>query len=236
MGSEHVRVFQTMPHGCGYFSERVARNEVIDPTDPRLASMYPDALAHGFRRSGSHLYRPRCLECQACTPCRVPVAHFQPDRSQRRCRKRNSELQVTVTEPGYTPERHTLYRRYLPARHAGGGMDAARASDFSEFLTCGWSRTRFLELRLADQLLAVAVTDVCRDGLSAVYTFFDPDYARRSLGTFAILTQISQATRQSLAYVYLGYWIDAHPGMDYKRRFRPIEVLRDGQWQVLPEA
>src|SRR5699024_2853322 len=166
MRSDRVRLFQTLPHECGYYPDRVAQNVVIDPAAPQLDHLYPTALAHGFRRAGGHLYRPHCTHCRACRPCRIPVDQFHPDRSQRRCQKRNHDLQVLEARPGYSEERHALYRRYLVARHPGGGMDEASAEDFSRFLIAPWSPTCFLEFRLEEQLLAVAVTDVTRGGLS----------------------------------------------------------------------
>ncbi len=233
MRSDRVRLFQTLPHNCGYYADRVAQNLVIDPAAPQLDRIYAQALAQGFRRAGGHLYRPRCIGCRACRPCRLPVEHFRPDRSQRRCRARNADLAVTQTDPGYSAERHRLYRRYLETRHPGGGMDGADAGDFRHFLVAPWSTTRFLELRLHGRLLGVAVTDVTPAGLSAVYTFFDPAQRSRGLGTFAILAQLDWARRLALPHLYLGYWIDGHPKMDYKRRFRPAEVLGERGWTPL---
>lgn len=231
MRSERVRLFQTLPHACGYFPERTAQNLVIDPAAPQLDRVYGTALAGGFRRAGGHLYHPNCDSCRACVPARVDVEGFTPDRSQRRCAARNSDLTIRECEPGYTRERHLLYERYLKTRHAGGGMDAADSEDFTRFLSAPWSPTLFVEMRHGDRLVGVAVTDVCLNGVSAVYTFFDPAEADRSLGTFGILTQIAIAKERGLPHVYLGFWIEGHPKMDYKKRFRPLEVRRNGLWQ-----
>ena len=233
MRSERVRLFQTLPHTCGYFAERTAQNLVIDPAAPRLDQLYGPALERGFRRAGGHLYYPNCPQCHACTPCRIDVEGFLPDRSQRRCLKRNADLAVVECMAGYNAERHALYERYLRTRHSGGGMDEADASDFRRFLTAPWSPTLFLEFRRGERLLAVAVTDVCLNGLSAVYTFFDPDEAARSLGTYAILQQVQLARRRGLPWVYLGFWIEGHPKMDYKRRFRPLQVRSREGWTTL---
>jgi arginyl-tRNA--protein-N-Asp/Glu arginylyltransferase len=233
MRSDHVRLFQTLPHSCGYFAGRTAQNLVIDPAAPQLDRLYGAALDHGFRRAGGHLYFPHCPNCHACTPCRIDVARFKPDRSQRRCMKRNADLTVSERMAGYNSERHGLYSRYLRTRHPGGGMDDAEASDFRRFLTAPWSPTVFLELHHDDRLLAVAVTDVCATGISAVYTFYDPDEHERGLGTFAILQQVELARRRGIPWVYLGFWIDGHPKMDYKRRFRPLQVRRADGWTEL---
>lgn len=235
MRSEHVRLFQTLPHACGYYPDRIAQNLVIDPAAPNLDQLYGTALEHGFRRAGGHLYFPRCAQCRACTPCRIDAARFHPDRSQRRCARRNADLVVTECEAGYNAERHALYERYLRTRHAGGGMDDADASDFRRFLTAPWSPTLFLEIRERERLLGVAVTDICENGVSAVYTFFEPDETARSLGTFAILSQVALARRRGLPFVYLGFWIDGHPKMDYKRRFRPLQIRTAVGWQTMKE-
>lgn len=233
MRSDHVRLFQTLPHACGYYPGRTAQNLVIDPAAPQLDRLYGAALDHGFRRAGGHLYFPHCPSCHACTPCRIDVANFKPDRAQRRCLKRNDDLIVRECMAGYNSERHALYSRYLRTRHPGGGMDEAEASDFRRFLTAPWSPTVFLELHKDDRLLAVAVTDVCITGISAVYTFYDPDEQVRSLGTFAILQQIELAKRRGIPWVYLGFWIEGHPKMDYKRRFRPLQVRGTAGWAAM---
>jgi len=234
MKSDVVRLFQTLPHPCGYYADRTAQNLVIDPSAPRIAAAYPIALTQGFRRAGGHVYHPRCPSCQACVPCRIPVEQFVPDRSQRRCEKRNADLEVRMATAGYSREYFDLYCRYLGARHAGGGMDEPCPEDFERFLYTTWSPTSFLELRAANQLLGVAVTDICSDGLSAVYTFFDPQSQSRGLGTWAILNQIALARRLGLAHVYLGYWIAGHPKMHYKANFQPLQILRSGRWENLP--
>jgi arginine-tRNA-protein transferase len=153
-----------------------------------------------------------------------------PSRSQRRCANINEDLEVALEPVAATPEVYDLYRRYLGARHPGGGMDGGDVDDFRHFVACAWSPTRMLTLRKDGRLLGVAVIDLNNSGASAVYTFFDPDQPRRALGTFAILSQIELARRESIRWLYLGYWIEDHPKMAYKTRFRPIELLRDEDW------
>ena len=230
MRSDPVRLFQTLPHACGYFPGRTAQNLVLDPAAPNLRQLYGPALERGFRRAGGHLYLPRCAQCRACVPCRVDVARFAPDRAQKRCRRRNADLRMQEVAPGYSDERFDLYARYLNSRHAGGGMDDATPEDFDRFLTAPWSPTRFIEFRSGARLLALAVTDICPDGLSAVYTFFDPIERARSLGTYAILQQVALARATGLPWLYLGFWIDGHPKMDYKRRFRPLQIRKATGW------
>ena len=230
-GQTHIRVFQTVEHQCGYWPDRQARDLVLDPADPVLPGLYASALTLGFRRSGNHVYRPQCAGCQACTAVRIPIARFTPSRAQRRCLARNADLRVELRPALRSEENFTLYRNYVGSRHPGGGMDDPSPADFDGFLACPWSPTIFLEVRLGQELLAVAVTDQLPDSLSAVYTFFAPEQAARSLGTFAILSQIEQARRERRDFLYLGFWLEGHPKMDYKRSFRPLEYLADRQWR-----
>ena len=229
-----MRLFHTAEHGCGYWPERVARDLVLDPHDPVLPEAYANALALGFRRSGALVYRPHCNGCRACVPARVLVDLFKPDRSQRRCLRDNTDLDVRLMPVSPAAEHLDLYRRYLAARHRGGGMDGADPEDFERFLSGPWSPTRFLEIRGGGKLLAVAVTDVLPQALSAVYTFFDPDFAARGLGTYAVLQQLALARRERLQHLYLGFWIEGHPKMHYKTNYRPLQLLDGREWRTLP--
>jgi len=236
--TDDLRLFQTGGHACGYWPDRSARDLVLDPRDPRLAAVYPQALDWGFRRSGDLVYRPHCPGCRACVPVRIPVADFAPDRSQRRCLARNAAVEARVAPARRSAEHFALYQRYLASRHRDGGMDGHGTAEFDQFLVGGWSDTRFLELRepaagdAPGRLLAVAVTDRVPRALSAVYTFYEPDLPARSLGTLAILHQVQWARREGLDHVYLGYWIEGHAKMDYKRRFRPLEAFDGRRWRA----
>lgn len=236
--TDDLRLFHTGEHPCGYWPERIARDLVLDPRDPRLPKWYPLALGWGFRRSGDIVYRPDCSGCRACVAVRIPVDRFRPDRAQRRCLARNAQIEWRVLPAQRTDEQLALYRRYLAARHAGGGMDGHGAFEFDQFLIGRWSEGRFLELREPapagpGRLLAVAVTDVIEDALSAVYTFYEPGEAHRGLGTLAILRQVEWARREHRRHLYLGYWIGGHAKMDYKRRFRPLEAFDGRGWRDL---
>jgi arginyl-tRNA--protein-N-Asp/Glu arginylyltransferase len=236
---DDLRLFHTGEHPCGYWPDRVARDLVLDPRDPRLPQLYPLALDWGFRRSGDIVYRPSCSGCQACVAVRIPVADFAPNRSQRRCLDRNADLDARVLPATRSDEHFRLYQRYLSARHPNGGMDGHGETEFDQFLVSTWAESRFIEIREHrdhDQgpLLAVAVTDLVDDGLSAVYTFYDPDATDRGLGTFAILQQIAWARREGRRHLYLGYWIDGHDKMAYKRRYRPLEAFDGQRWRLDP--
>ena len=221
-------------HPCSYLPERMARTVFLDPHAAPRREVYQKLAARGFRRSGPLLYRPECAHCSACVPVRIPVAAFRPDRSQRRIRHRNRDLTVRMLPPRFNAEHFGLYHRYLEIRHPDGGMDQHSEMDYAGFLVSRWSESVFVEMRLAGRLAAVAVVDVFTDALSAVYTFYDPRLARRSLGTFAILWEIDEARRRGSRWLYLGYWIAASPKMAYKDRFRPCERLGPEGWEPLP--
>lgn len=222
--------YQDRPHACSYLEDRQARNIYPDPMRPLTNALYSQLIQHGFRRSGEHVYRPFCQACNACVPVRISVNHFRPNRSQRRCLKKNDDVTLSIRPAVFDDEHYDLYQRYLAHRHAGGGMDNPSKETYLQFLTSSWSDTAFIEFRTADKLLAVAITDFVNDAASAFYTFFDPEYSERSLGTFAILKQIELAQQQNLSWLYLGYWIGDSPKMRYKSHFSALQQF-DGQWR-----
>jgi arginine-tRNA-protein transferase len=158
------------------------------------------------------------------------VADFQPRRSQRRAWQKNRDVRVIKCVSSIRQEHFSLYQRYLVTRHRGGGMDDSTYQQYIDFLSSAWCETDFWEFRLAEKLLAVVVLDRLEDGLSAVYTFFDPDYAQRSLGVFTILWSIQETRRQGLDWLYLGYWIASSPKMRYKSEYQPQEHFQHGRW------
>jgi arginine-tRNA-protein transferase len=236
MHTHSVRLFQTAEHPCGYFPQRLARDLVLDPTDALLPQLYAGALEAGFRRSGGHVYRPRCAACDACRPLRIDCSAFRANRSQRRNLARNADLELAIVPLEHRAEVCALYHRYVAARHPDGGMDKGSDADFEAFTQCAWSPTQAFEFRLRGQLVALAISDVVQDALSAVYTFYDPALSERGLGTHAILRQIAWARSRRLQHLYLGFWIEGHPKMDYKSRFAGAECFRRGHWLPLGEA
>ena len=226
--------YATPPHACSYLSDRTAVTVFADPDFPKDRRLYTVLSQHGFRRSGEHIYRPHCPGCAACVPVRVPVHELRARRSQRRTLQRNADVQVTARPPVFHPEHFALYERYLASRHRGGGMDNPTPERYLEFLTSPWAETVFLEYRAPEGVIAVSVVDVLDDGLSAVYTFFDPDLPRRSLGVLAVLREIEEARAMGLDYLYLGYWIEQSRKMSYKTEYQPLEYLVDGTWTREP--
>jgi arginyl-tRNA--protein-N-Asp/Glu arginylyltransferase len=225
--------FLTPPHPCSYLAGLEARTVFADPDARPDRHAQTVLAAHGFRRSGRYVYRPTCASCSACVPVRIPVAAFRPDRSQRRTLVRNRDLTVRAAPTEYRREHLDLYDRYQAWRHPDGGMLALDPDRYLEFFTSPWSETSFHELRLGPTLVGLTITDRLDDGLSAVYTYYAPEQAGRSLGTFAVLWLIEEARRLGLAWVYLGYWIEQSPKMAYKAKFRPLEAFRDGRWLPL---
>lgn len=222
--------YATPEHECSYLPPRQATTLFADPRFPKDIRLYTMLSRNGFRRSGEHIYRPHCATCQACIPIRVPVDQFSLKRSQRRAWNRNRDIYVNACEPRLRDDHFSLYHRYIHARHRGGGMDNPTREQYVQFLTSPWSDTVFYEFRRQGQLMAVSVTDTLLDGLSAVYTFFDPDMAERSLGVYTVLWQIEEAKRLQKEWLYLGYLIHASPKMAYKGQYLPQEQFIDNQW------
>jgi len=229
-----VQFYATAPYPCSYLPGRQARSQVATPSHLVNADTYTALVAAGFRRSGTFTYRPYCDGCRECVPVRIPVARFQPNRTQRKIWRRHADLRACVAEPGWVAEHCALCLRYQSARHPGGGMDHDNREQYSQFLLASSVNTRLVEFRDDENRLAmVSIIDVLRDGLSSVYTFFDPEYPG-SLGTWNILWQVDQCASLGLSWLYLGYWIQDSRKMAYKTAFRPLQGYTDGVWRDLP--
>ncbi len=229
-----LKIFPTGMHPCSYLPGLIARNAVVDPDFEMNPNVYDYLIQNGFRRSGEQVYRPYCHTCEECITTRIPVAEFKRSRSQKRNWKLNQDLIVKINKGDFKEEYSPLYQRYLESRH-----ESQDHVGVEKFLLADWCNIYFVEFYTSDEngeelLIGVAVTDVVKSGLSAVYTFFDPDEGnRRGLGIFAVLWQLNYAAEKELQYVYPGFWIKDCRKMNYKTRFQPIQGLKKGKWIAL---
>ncbi len=230
-----LQFYATSPYPCSYLADRQARSQVATPAHLIDAEIYSSLVRAGFRRSGIFTYRPHCDSCRACVPVRLPVAELQPNRSQRRALKKHQHLVARELPLTFDDAHYALYVRYQNARHPGGGMDDDSHEQYAQFLLQSRVDTRLVEFSENDVVRMVSLIDVLDDGLSSVYTFYDPDIPGASFGAYNILWQAAQCNTLQLPYLYLGYWIAESPKMAYKSNYRPIEGLIDGHWGPLPD-
>jgi len=228
-----LHFYLTAPYPCSYLPGVEARSQVATPAFLINAAVYSELVQHGFRRSGTHTYRPHCDSCRACVPLRVPVRRFAPNRSQRRAWAQHAELDATLHSLQDRLEYYELYQRYQRARHPDGGMDNDDRESYRNFLLQSHVDTLLVEFREGNALRMVSVIDLLDDGLSSVYTFYEPDLPRARFGVYNVLWQIELCRKLELDFVYLGYWIEHSRKMAYKTGYRPAEGLIDGIWQPL---
>ena len=230
MNPTPLRVGITPAHTCSYLPEQYEQLIVLMDDNYRAASGYEALLQAGFRRSGNDIYRPHCTQCSACQSLRIKAAEFVPSRKQRRVLHKNSDISWQLNDTD-KPAYYALYERYIQQRHFDGSMYPPSYSQYKQFLFSDWLNPVFLEFYQRDKLIAVAVTDALPDSLSAMYTFYDPEFEARSLGTYAILTQLQLALHMGRTYLYLGYQVDNCKKMNYKSSYLPHERLENKVWK-----
>lgn len=227
-----IQFYSTASYACSYLEHKQARSMVAAPSHLVDAKSYSQLVNQGFRRSGAFTYKPYCDDCQACIPIRIDVAKFKATRSQRRSLKDLSTLQATVHPLHWNDEHYQLYQRYQQQRHPSSSMNDDSASQYVQFLLSSHVDSKLIEFRdEQNKVQIVAIIDMLDDGISAVYTFFDPN-STRSLGTYSILKQIEMCHDLGLKWLYLGYWIEESRKMAYKTRFSPYQLLENGKWSV----
>lgn len=228
-----LRIFASATQPCSYLDEEESSSLFIDPEANINSHTYSYLSQLGFRRSGKFIYRPDCMNCQACIPIRIDVNAFTMSKSQQRIYNKNKDLAIVACDNIDTEQHYRLYANYIQQRHHDGDMYPPSIEQYTGFLNNPFGNTRFFNIELQQRLIAVAVVDVLDDGFSAVYTFYDPDEDKRSLGTFAVLWQLHYAKQCNMDYLYLGYWIKSSQKMAYKSRFKPAEILMNKQWRPL---
>ena len=227
---KNIKLYTTSEHDCSYLPDKKAKTIFVDPEFIIDKEFHTRLNEIGFRRSGAHLYRPHCDNCEQCIPSRVLVNEFNPGQRFRRVLNKNNDLIVNPVNSIATEEHFNLYKDYINARHSDGDMHPPSREQYQSFLLTKREDTLYLEMRHKDILVGVMICDRLLNALSSVFTFFDPTLEKRSLGTFAILWQIKVAKRLQLSHLYLGYWIPDCQKMNYKSQFKPLELLYPGGW------
>ncbi len=235
MSSSHnpIRLFETVIDDCPYLNGQQSASILVDPDHNVETALFSMLSRSGFRRSGNMLYAPKCPTCNACVSVRIPAVRFKPSRSQRRVWKKNSNTKVTLEEVRYEEKHFELYLKYQRHRHSDSSMCDDNPEKYIGFIESNYASSKLLCMHLDEQLIGICVLDQFEGGLSAVYTFFDPQYSHLSLGTYAILYTVKLARLHDIPFVYLGYWIDQSQKMDYKRNFKPLQGYVDKKWQEL---
>jgi len=229
-----LRLYQSIPYSCPYIPANTAHHYTTEPNIVLNSSIYSHLINMGFRRAGDRIHKPNCTTCQQCVSLRIPVSEFSPSRSQRRIINKNSTLNIVAVEQPQHEQYYSLYYKYITQRHPETESMLHVQDTFEEFFFSSWSETFSIEIRLpSNKLICVAICDRIEQGWSAVYTFFDTDYANYSLGTFSILSQIDLVKNQGLDYLYLGYWIKDCDKMNYKTQFKPCEGFINEQWESI---
>jgi len=225
-----VHLYATEEIDCSYLPGQLSLNHVIDPNFTMDDKTYSVLSEQGFRRSGNQVYRPGCNHCKACVATRIKVSEFIISRRFKRVIKRNCDLQFSIVNNIDQEEYYQLYKGYILNRHASGPMFPPSREQYDSFLECHWINSQYFQWKLDGKLICVAVTDDLENAFSAIYTFFDAQYASRSLGTLGVLEQIKQTQMQQKEFLYLGYWIENSRVMQYKIQFQPIMGFIDGIW------
>lgn len=225
-----IKLYETVIDDCPYLDGEQSASILVDPEHKIDGALFALLSRSGFRRSGEMLYSPKCPNCNACVSVRIPVTEFKASRGQKRVWRKNLDVTVYIEDISYQEEHFQLYLEYQRARHPHSTMCDDDPRKYIGFIGSQFSRSKFLCLYLGEQLIGISVLDQFEGGLSAVYTFFDPEHDHRSIGTYVILYMIKLARTKKIPFVYLGYWIDQSSKMNYKRNFKPLQGYIERRW------
>ena len=231
-----IPLFVTEQHPCSYLDKRNSQSAFVHPSFSLNTAIYSQLIEQGFRRSGNEVYTPHCPTCSKCIATRLLVNGFMPNRSQKRCIKKNRQTTVIVKPAKFEQAHYDMYMRYQKHKHENGGMADSSKDDYINFLASRWCNTLFVEFSIDNELAAVAIVDLLGNALSAVYTFFEPRFSQYSLGTYAVLWQQTHAKELELDYVYMGFWIENCRKMSYKTQFQPMQGFIANEWKNIPES
>ncbi len=228
-----IPLFLSQEYPCSYLENNQSRSAFVHPSFQMTTQIYEQLISQGFRRSGDEVYIPHCQTCSACIPVRIPVSEFTPNRSQKRCLKKNLNTQAKIKPAIFEQAHYEMYIRYQNSRHHDGSMANTSPEEYISFLSSLWCDTVFVEFSIDNELAGIAVVDQLDDACSAVYTFFDPKFSDYGLGVYAVLWQIDHCLIKGKEFLYLGLWIEACRKMNYKTNYQPIELLIDTEWQTM---
>ncbi len=230
-----IPLFLTEQSPCSYLDKKNAQSAFVHPSLTLNTALYSQLIEQGFRRSGNEVYTPHCPSCSACVPTRIAVDQFIATKNQRRCIKKNNNTSVVIKPAIFEQAHYDMYMRYQKYKHSNGSMANSNEEDYINFLASNWCNTLFVEFSIENQLAAVAIVDLLDNALSAVYTFFEPDFSRYGLGNYAVLWQIQHALKMHLEFVYMGFWIEDCRKMSYKTQYQPIQGFIEQQWRTIEQ-
>lgn len=228
-----IPLFLTEHQRCSYLENRNSQSAFIHPSFSINTEIYSQLIQQGYRRSGNEVYTPHCPTCSECIPTRLVTDQFRPNRNQKRCIKKNQYTSVKVKPAVFEQAHYDMYLRYQKQRHVEGDMANSSKEEYINFLSSSWCNTLFVEFSIDGLLAAVAIVDLLDNALSAVYTFFEPDFSQYSLGTYAVLWQIKHAKKLNLEFVYMGFWIKNCQKMSYKSQYQPIQTYIHNNWKTM---
>ncbi len=225
-----LKFYLTPAHDCPYLSDKQSKTIFLSPENQPTPNLYSHLIEQGFRRSGDHIYRPHCDQCQACISVRLLVKEISKNKQQKRCLKKGEHFKTRITKAQFDLTHYRLFEQYINIRHSDGDMYPTSQKQYREFILSNWMDTFFLDIYDEDKLIVCAVFDQLTHGLSAIYTFFDPEYSAFSLGRLAILKLAEECAMRDQDYLYLGYWIKDCQKMSYKGDYRPLECFINKSW------